>query len=657
MASNEEEWTVVAKPKPRPRIEKRSGNYPTNEFEQRKSYNAITKPPRYNTRSLSRNADRKEQSNPRNFPSPRNQEYPEGRSDKMPFQGYSMKENLSEKDPNPKRYIERTKVNSLVFQKDEKDKSLTKRPGVIILPKGKTTKRSKKKNKTDQQYLKSVNQASLNLRDVLKETPFSNDKEGKKTRISTGVTIRPQARTSNRERLVPRNVLDSSAPLTHRGKERVTPKNKKPTKLKRLVLEERRIHRLQRSLRKTAEYDGNDLDLEEVALSSNGVLVPVIKVTFVNSDLSEREVEPEFNYSNENKLREFDGGAKVEIVLSKAEETENLNIVEEARQIEVISKPEVVRTELETFQVSFIGEGLPGLHTKKFREYCYQMPDKTIDDSTTKLLYELMRLQARQHDMNKIKAKGRKRLVFGFHEVTKHLKVQNLKCIVIARDLERSRAIGGLEHKIVTICSQCKSQSVQVIFALTKSTLSYSVCKPKTIVSIVGILNYDGRQGIYKDLVKLVVVKEQEYYETVSVKRKEVLNMGKENEVSLFEKIETENDIKSEGNESEISSSTILQDDISTTSNGSRKKNKNKKQVRSENSQSYAQIKKFELKDVESSEFIPKDFVPPETVYGDYPEYVQSGEEYFDYYQPMYPPGSYLYCPYTFNQYQNQYNY
>ena len=480
-------------------------------------------------------------------------------------------------------------------QREKTESGFTKRPGVLVppqLPK-KPKKPKKKKPNTHSHYLRSVNEVSLSLSDVLKEVPKTKDK----TKVSTGVTIRPQNQKS-KSTVAPRNVLDSTGPLVRRGKERVTPKIKKPTKLKRLVLEERRLIKLQKNLRKQPSLE--DLLLIE---QNKPCLFPEIRITFVDSELNEHEGPP-LEYENPKEQSTMD---EVEDKPDNVVEKDTQEISDNTTEKENIDP--TAKVGIETFEVNFIGEGLPGLHTRKFREYCYQMPDKEVDELTNKLLYELMKLQARQHDMNKMKSKGRKRLVFGFHEVTKHLRVHNLKCVVIARDLERSRSIGGLEHQITTICSQCKADDVQVVFALTKHRLSFSVCKPKTIVSIVGILNYDGRQGIYKDLKTLVEVKEREYFEIVSEKKRQ-LEQADNQEVSRDES-ETE---------------TL------------------EKIPKPEKTKTTIQIKKFDQEDTKIAEFVPTCYPPDCYIEMYQSHYIQSYSYYSVY------PQQYYYSAYQYNQ-------
>lgn len=54
----------------------------------------------------------------------------------------------------------------------------------------------------------------------------------------------------------------------------------------------------------------------------------------------------------------------------------------------------------------------------------------------TAFLAELNRFQLAALQRNAMKAKARKRYVLGFHEVTKKLKINKIKVVIVAPDLE-----------------------------------------------------------------------------------------------------------------------------------------------------------------------------------------------------------------------------
>ena len=63
--------------------------------------------------------------------------------------------------------------------------------------------------------------------------------------------------------------------------------------------------------------------------------------------------------------------------------------------------------------------------------YCTHMVSEEINGTVELLLADLLRFQDRQFLKDPIKAKARRRYVCGLREVTKHLKLKRLKCVII----------------------------------------------------------------------------------------------------------------------------------------------------------------------------------------------------------------------------------
>lgn len=70
------------------------------------------------------------------------------------------------------------------------------------------------------------------------------------------------------------------------------------------------------------------------------------------------------------------------------------------------------------------------------------MLSKEIDESATLLLQELVRFQERVYQKDPTKAKSKRRLVMGLREVTKHMKLHNIKCVIISPNCEKVQAKG-----------------------------------------------------------------------------------------------------------------------------------------------------------------------------------------------------------------------
>ena len=194
------------------------------------------------------------------------------------------------------------------------------------------------------------------------------------------------------------NLLDSSAPTRKRGKEREVPKPKKPTTLKKIIINEKSD--------KNSKPEENELSRQQLSLE-------------------------ELN----NRL----------------------------------------------------------IHNKKYREYCGQRLTEEVDKSVISLLTDLVSFQDRMYLRDPLKAKIRKRLCFGFNEVTKYAKLNKIKLLVIAPDVEKIESRGGLDDYLSTLINICDQNAIPIVFALNRRRLGI-VCKKKGSVSCVAVLNCDGTQ-------------------------------------------------------------------------------------------------------------------------------------------------------------------
>ena len=74
----------------------------------------------------------------------------------------------------------------------------------------------------------------------------------------------------------------------------------------------------------------------------------------------------------------------------------------------------------------------------------------------------------------------------GIREVTKHLKLQKLKCIILAPNCEKIQSKGGLDDAINFIIQTSMEQNVPFVFALGRKALGKAVNKLVPI-SVVGL--------------------------------------------------------------------------------------------------------------------------------------------------------------------------
>nr|CAB3265946.1 selenocysteine insertion sequence-binding protein 2-like [Phallusia mammillata] len=179
--------------------------------------------------------------------------------------------------------------------------------------------------------------------------------------------------------------------------------------------------------------------------------------------------------------------------------------------------------EIDHSVIENIGSSVPQIHSRRYREYCSQVLDKRIDETCTIILQKLVQFQDRLYQKDPMKAKMRRRLVMGIREVTKHLKLKKLKCVIVSPNLEKIQSKGGLDDALQQILDMCESQNVTYVFALGRKAMGRAVSK-LVPVSIVGIFDYSGAEDQYKEMCSLVIEAQQKYKEMVSIYQQEVID-------------------------------------------------------------------------------------------------------------------------------------
>lgn len=90
----------------------------------------------------------------------------------------------------------------------------------------------------------------------------------------------------------------------------------------------------------------------------------------------------------------------------------------------------------------------------------------------------------------------------GIREVTKHLKLQKIKCVIIAPNCEKIESKGGLDDAINSIIQIAMEQNIPFLFALGRKDLGKAV-KKLVPISVIGIFDYSGAEEYFKRLVEL----------------------------------------------------------------------------------------------------------------------------------------------------------
>ncbi|XP_029598814.1 selenocysteine insertion sequence-binding protein 2-like [Salmo trutta] len=283
----------------------------------------------------------------------------------------------------------------------------------------------------------------------------------------------------------PLNMLDSSAPRLKRGKEREIPKVKRPTALKKIILKEREgkrgkvcVDQIAASQEEPGEEElhfTDDLTREPASQEENGLSVP-------SDDASLSPASQNSPYSITPVSQGSPGSSGIGSPMAS--------------------------------------NAITKIHSRRFREYCNQVLNKEIDESVTMLLQELVRFQERVYQKDPSKAKTKRRLVMGLREVTKHMKLHKIKCVLISPNCEKIQAKGGLDEALYNVIAMAREQEIPFVFALGRKALGRCVNK-LVPVSVVGVFNFSGAEGLFNRLVSLTEDARKSYKDMVSALEQE----------------------------------------------------------------------------------------------------------------------------------------
>ncbi|XP_052663445.1 selenocysteine insertion sequence-binding protein 2-like isoform X1 [Harpia harpyja] len=280
------------------------------------------------------------------------------------------------------------------------------------------------------------------------------------------------------------NPLDSTAPKVKRGKEREIAKLKRPTALKKIILKER-------------EEKKGRLSADHSLLGSDEQKEVHINLT---ADQSQE--------------------------LASQEET-GLSMPSDTSLSPASQNSPYCMTPVSQGSPASSGIGSPmassaitKIHSKRFREYCNQVLSKEIDECVTLLLQELVSFQERIYQKDPMRAKARRRLVMGLREVTKHMKLNKIKCVIISPNCEKIQSKGGLDEALYNVIAMAREQEIPFVFALGRKALGRCVNK-LVPVSVVGIFNYSGAEDLFNKLVSLTEEARKAYRDMVAAMEQE----------------------------------------------------------------------------------------------------------------------------------------
>lgn len=100
------------------------------------------------------------------------------------------------------------------------------------------------------------------------------------------------------------------------------------------------------------------------------------------------------------------------------------------------------------------------------------------------------------------------------------MKLHKIKCVIISPNCEKIQAKGGLDEALYNVIAMAREQEIPFVFALGRKALGRCVNK-LVPVSVVGIFNYSGAEGLFNHLVSLTEEARKAYKDMVSALEQE----------------------------------------------------------------------------------------------------------------------------------------
>uniref|UniRef100_A0A336KQM1 CSON013778 protein n=1 Tax=Culicoides sonorensis TaxID=179676 RepID=A0A336KQM1_CULSO len=174
------------------------------------------------------------------------------------------------------------------------------------------------------------------------------------------------------------------------------------------------------------------------------------------------------------------------------------NIIESIQKLKLESNESEIKHEITLEPDSSSNPTEIIQHSRDFRPYCTNCTSELLCELTENIITQLRTFQHKQYQKNPERVK--KRFVSGLNEAKKFLELKKIKLFIIATDLEPNPGPGGLDDTIQQMKVFCDENHIPYLFSLKRRKIGYILFK-KVPVSCVAILNYEGCEEIYRQLM------------------------------------------------------------------------------------------------------------------------------------------------------------
>lgn len=272
------------------------------------------------------------------------------------------------------------------------------------------------------------------------------------------------------------NQASAAAKVKLRGKERETPKSKKPTKLKQAILADREtFFSAPDSPALHEQADGED--------EQEGTMHTPHEEEEEEEE-EERQQDSDSNDNDQQEVHDVEDGHHTH-THTQHQPVDGSFLCDTATGAE----------DLPTRVSSSYVPRIPPQCT--VREYCDAVISPDLNASVSSLISQLYAYQLRAQQRDARKAK--KRVVLGVREVQRSVQRRKSLCLIVTYNIERTAPLNQATTELI---HSARQQAIPVVFALKKADLAKAIGK-RMHMAFASIVNVDGAHEAFRAMLQL----------------------------------------------------------------------------------------------------------------------------------------------------------
>jgi ribosomal protein L7Ae-like RNA K-turn-binding protein len=142
--------------------------------------------------------------------------------------------------------------------------------------------------------------------------------------------------------------------------------------------------------------------------------------------------------------------------------------------------------------------------------YGRQVLSRELNGCAAAMLSRLMELQARLRATDPLRAKAKRRVVFGLREAAKAVRARRVKLLVVVPNVEAVAAPGGLDEALTQLLDAARSGGVPVALALTRAKMG-ALTGRRVRMSAAAVLDSSGAEEAFAQTLALAAAGREQW--------------------------------------------------------------------------------------------------------------------------------------------------